>query len=107
MTPSRASRIYKMVKLLTKGEVARTTLLSRLRVGVRTFYRDVNYLRASGVTLKAWNEKYVIEDKLRDILGKLAFPDPRLSFPEAMELAKGRGPGAKKVRALLDKVTRA
>ena len=105
MTPRRASRIYKLVKLLAKAEVGRGTLLSRLRVGVRTFYRDVNCLRASGVTLKVWREKYTIDDDLPHVLEKLSFPDARLSFSEAMELAKGRGPGARKVRALLRKVT--
>ena len=106
MTPVRAARIYRLVKLLTKSQLPRRTLLTRLRVGVRTFYRDLNYLRAGGVVVDAVGEKYSIKIKLADILNNLVFPDPKLTFREAMELGKGRGPGAAKVKALVNEVTR-
>ena len=105
MTPVRASRIYRLVKLLTKTLVARRTILARLRVGVRTFYRDLNYLRANGVSVESAGEKYRVIDKLADIFDKLVFPDPALTLSEAADLAKGRGPGAAKIKALLKRVT--
>ena len=107
MTPQRASRIYRLVTLLTDDQMGRRTLVSRLRVGVRTFYRDLSYLRVRQVRVDAAGDRYAIRGGLTDALGKLIFPDPKLSFTEAMQLAKGRGSGARKLKDLVKQVTRA
>jgi hypothetical protein len=66
---------------------------------MRTFYRDLDILRSWGIEVALNERKYELATP--DWLSHLRFPDPELSFAEAMQLAEARLPGARKVETLL------
>jgi predicted DNA-binding transcriptional regulator YafY len=92
VTPERFVRLYRMVKLLAGGAQTREGLARRLRLDVRGFYRDLDLLRSSGVTVALSSGRYTLEQKTDDALALLPFPDPRLTLGAAKSLAKGRSP---------------
>jgi hypothetical protein len=81
-----------MVKLLAAGAQPRETLTRRLRLDVRGFYRDLDLLRSSGVSIALTGGRYTLEQEADDALASLPFPDPRLTLGAARTLAKGRSP---------------
>lgn len=92
VTTERFVRLYRMVKLLAAGAQTRETLTGRLRLDVRGFYRDLDLLRSSGVSIGLAAGRYTLEQKADDALALLPFPDPRLTLGAAKTLAKGRSP---------------
>lgn len=91
VTPERFVRLYRMVKLLAGGPQTRETLARRLRLDVRGFYRDLDLLRSSGLSITLAEGRYSLEQKAEEALDLLPFPDPRLTLGAARTLAKGRG----------------
>jgi predicted DNA-binding transcriptional regulator YafY len=92
VTVGRFVRLYRMVKLLAGGTQTRETLARRLRLDARGFYRDLDLLRSSGVSISLAAARYTLEQDTNDALGLLPFPDPRLTLGAAQTLAKGRSP---------------
>lgn len=92
VTPERFVRLYRMVKLLAAGAQTRDALSRRLRLDVRGFYRDLDLLRSSGVSIALTGGRYTLEHDAGDALDLLPFPDPRLTLGAARILSKGRGP---------------
>ncbi|HTT83820.1 MAG TPA: hypothetical protein VMF67_10095 [Rhizomicrobium sp.] len=92
ITRERFVRLYRMVKLLAGGLRTRENLARRLRLDVRGFYRDLDLLRSSGVSIMLAHGRYTLEQDAEDALALLPFPDPRLTLGAAKTLAKGRGP---------------
>jgi hypothetical protein len=81
-----------MVKLLADAAQTRESLTRRLRLDVRGFYRDLDLLRSSGVSIALAAGRYKLEQDADDALALLPFPDPRLTLGAAKTLAKGRSP---------------
>ena len=102
----RAARLYRMMCLLQKQPRGRDALLRSLRVGMRTFYRDLDLLRVWGIDIGLEQHKYCLSTSLDACLERLPFPDPELSFAEAQALAKGNAPAARKLKKLVQSVTR-
>jgi predicted DNA-binding transcriptional regulator YafY len=102
----RAGRLYKLLKQLEKGPASRTQLVKRLKVGTRTFYRDIDLLRECGVKVETENDGYSLKTTLDAALQKLPFPDPQLTFGDVVTLQKGRTQSHKKLKGLLDNMTR-
>jgi hypothetical protein len=92
VTPERFVRLYRMVKMLAGGAQTREGLARRLHLDVRGFYRDLDLLRSSGVSVTLSAGRYTLDQDTNDALALLPFPDPRLTLGGAKTLAKGRGP---------------
>jgi predicted DNA-binding transcriptional regulator YafY len=92
VTPERFVRLYRMVKLLAGSAQTREALARRLQLDVRGFYRDLDLLRTSGVSVALNAGRYALEQDADDALAMLPFPDPHLTLGAAKTLAKGRSP---------------
>jgi len=104
VTAERAARLHRLVKMLAGEPQTRDVLRRRLRMDVRSFYRDLEVLRTCGIELPLRNRHYVLETDEKTALGRLPFPDPHLSLSEALQLAQGRTPAHRKLKALVAQV---
>lgn len=102
----RAGRLYRLLTQLEQGPVARAQLVKKLKVGTRTFYRDIDLLRECGVKIETRNDGYELKMTLESALQKLPFPDPQLTFGDVVALQKGRTQSHKKLKGILDNMTR-
>ena len=99
LTPSRAARLYKLLTLLGDGSQTRTTLLRRLKLDVRGFYRDLEALRGFEIEITSTDDnKYALAGGLDDALSRLPFPDPGLNLRDALQLANGTTTAHRKLR---------
>jgi predicted DNA-binding transcriptional regulator YafY len=105
VTVERASRLYRLLHLLAAGAPNRATLMRRLKLDVRGFYRDLELLRASGIVVEAESRRYHLITPLTDALIRLPLPDPRLTIGEARILAQGRSLAHRKLRDHLSRIT--
>jgi predicted DNA-binding transcriptional regulator YafY len=87
--------------------MTRQGLLSRLSIGLRTFYRELELLKKCGIRLVLEVEGYRLKTTAGEAEGRLPFPDPQLSFAEMAELASKSGPAAKRLSELLASVVKA
>jgi len=102
ITAPRAARLYRLLSLMDGTHRARATLLKRLKVDLRGFYRDLELLRSLGVAVESDGERYLLTGTLDDALKTLPFPDPGLSLRDALQLANGRTDAHKKLRTRID-----
>lgn len=102
----RAGRLYKLLALIGDGPVGRPQILRALKVGMRTFYRDVDLLRETGVHINTSSSAYVLGDTLSDALDLVPFPDPELTFGDVLLLMKGRSKSHQKLKRLFAQITR-
>ena len=99
LTPSRAARLYKLLTLLGDGPQTRTSLLRKLKLDVRGFYRDLEALRGFEIDVTSTDEnKYALSVGLDDALARLPFPDPGLNLRDALQLANGTTTAHRKLR---------
>jgi biotin operon repressor len=101
VSAERAARLYRLVQLLSAAPQSRASLLRRLGLNIRGFYRDLEALRLAGIEISRTDAHYILDDEPQAALDRLPFPDPGLSFGEARQLAKGRGKGHKKIQQQL------
>ena len=106
VSAARAARLYKLLTDLGSSPKPRGTLLRRVRAGLRTFYRDLDLLRSWGIEIEMEKRKYVLKTSLTRCLERLPFPDPELSFADALQLSKGRTASHRKLKQLVGKLTR-
>jgi hypothetical protein len=106
VTTERASRLYRLVKLLGSGPQTREALTKRLRLNMRGFYRDLDLLRHYGLNLPLKDRRYTLEEDVDDALVRLPLPDPQLTLGEALALAKGRSRAHSKLKAQIAKIIR-
>lgn len=104
VTPERAKRLYRLLKLLATGPQTRAVLMKRLRLDVRGFYRDLELLRAAGIELPLSQQRYALDISENDATDRLPFPDPRLTLAEAIQLSKGRTTAHRKLRAQIEHI---
>ena len=100
----RAARLYRLVTMLGEKAKPREFLLRKLRVDVRGFYRDVEFLRDLEIDITTTDGSYVLSSELDDALGKLPFPDPGFSVRDAMHLLNGSSAVKKKLKKKLEAV---
>ena len=90
LTAPRAARLYKLLTLLGSGSQTRRLLLSRLKLDVRGFYRDLEALRALEIEIVATpDNRYTLAGEVDDALANLPFPDPGLNVRDALQLSTG------------------
>jgi predicted DNA-binding transcriptional regulator YafY len=104
ITDARAARLHRMARLLDEGPKGRAELLQQLRIGLRTFYRELELLRRCGIKVRLVRKQYQLQGSMAQAESRLPFPDPRLSFAELIELASYGGPAARRMAELLRKV---
>ncbi len=97
----RAARLYRLVRALAAGPRRRRDLIRLGRAGMRTFYRDLNVLIDSGAEVRLTRRGYKLITPLKVALKLLPCPMPDLSFGDVVELSRGRGDAAAKLRATL------
>jgi predicted DNA-binding transcriptional regulator YafY len=88
ITLQRAARLHRMVRYLTETSRTRNSILSYLRIGLRTFYRELDLLKKCGVRIRLRAKLYNLVPTFAEAEGRLPFPDPQLSFAEMAELAR-------------------
>src|SRR5262245_30894233 len=105
VTPERAARLCRMLKMLGEGPLTRAALTRRLRLGMRRFYRDLEFLaKKAGIVVELGGGKYHLLEDAALALERLPFPDPALTLGEARQLARGRSKAHKKIREQLVKI---
>jgi hypothetical protein len=101
VTAERAARLYRLVRLVGSGPSSRDTLMRRLRLDVRAFYRDLDLLRRHGIALPLAGGQYTLGDDLGTALARLPFPDPCLTLGEVQQLTRGRTAAHRTLQARL------
>jgi predicted DNA-binding transcriptional regulator YafY len=104
VTADRAARLYRLVQFLGSGPKTREALRRKLKLDTRGFYRDLEFLRAAGITVNLDRQRYVLHDKLQKALHNLPFPDPNLTLGEVAQLAKGRTRAHRKLKQQLARI---
>jgi hypothetical protein len=89
LTSPRAARLYRLLTLLDAGPQLRDKLLKSLKIDVRGYYRDLEYLRSLGITVNVDGTRYSLVGALDAALARLPFPDAGLSIHDALVLARG------------------
>ena len=105
ITLARAKRLYRLVLVLTEEGPSRDQVLHRLDLGLRTFYRELELLKKSGINVVVEAKAYRLKTPRDEAKALLPFPNPGLSFAEVTELAQGQGPAAQRLAELLATVT--
>ena len=99
LTAPRAARLYRLLTLLGDGPQTRRTLLTRLKIDIRGFYRDLEALRGLGIEVVTTpDNKYSLLIDLEEALSRLPFPDPGLSVRDALQLCNGTTAAHRKLR---------
>lgn len=101
---ARAARLHRLVMILAAAPRAREQLLADLRVGLRTFYRELELLRRCGIKVRLEGKQYRLLGTAEEAEGRLPFPDPHLSFAEMAELARCPGEAGRRLAGLLESV---
>jgi hypothetical protein len=101
VTSERAARLYRLLHLLGTGPQKRDALTKRLRLDVRGFYRDLELLHGTGISVSLVNHRYILEEDADEASARLPFPDPRLTLGEVRQLAKGRSKAHRKLQEQL------
>lgn len=104
ITPHRAARLYRLLTFLVGRPQSRPSLLKRLRIDLRSFYRDIEYLRGLGIDISAFHGCYVLSIDLDQALGRLPFPDPCLSIRDVMHLLNGSVSAKRKLKLKVEAV---
>jgi predicted DNA-binding transcriptional regulator YafY len=102
----RAARLYRLLKSLNVRARSRSQLVRSLRVGTRTFYRDLELLRRWGIAIPFEQQRYRLAHGWSECLKRLPFPDPQLSFAEVRALASTRTSAGRKLKKLLTELTK-
>ncbi|WP_165071794.1 hypothetical protein [Paludisphaera rhizosphaerae] len=105
ITRQRASRLYTLVRLLEDRPRTRDEILKTQRIGLRTFYRELDLLKRCGVKVLHKDKLYTLAPTPGGAEGRLPFPDPQLSFAEMSELARCECEAGRRLAALLASVT--
>jgi len=99
LTAPRAARLYKLLTQLGDGAQTRRTLLLRMKVDVRGFYRDLELLRGLHIDIGMGpDNRYSLPLSLDDALARLPFPDPGLSVRDVLQLCNGSTAAHRKLR---------
>jgi predicted DNA-binding transcriptional regulator YafY len=106
VTPERAGRLYRLLRLLGRKPQTRDGLGKTLKLGVRGFYRDLEALRLADIDVLLKDGCYLLVGKLDRALSRLPFPDPGLTLGEATELARGRSKAHRKLQRQVHEITK-
>lgn len=100
----RLARLHKLATMLIHGPVEKETILTKFGFGLRTFYRDLISLEEFGLSVVRTRSRYHLAATTDDIERQLPFPDPKLNFAEARQLAMIHNPAAQRIAAQLSQI---
>lgn len=106
VTPDRFARLYKLLTLIDGKAKSREALSKALKVDVRGFYRDLDFLRKSNIPITLVGGKYLLQAPLQVAADRLPFPNPVLTYGDALQLAKGKTAAHKKLQTLIADATK-
>jgi hypothetical protein len=106
ITLQRAARLHRLVTFLAGFPRPRADILTHLRIGLRTFYRELDLLKKCGVKVKHRARLYHLQATAEEAEGRLPFPDPQLSFAEMTELSLCNCPAGHRLAELLASVVK-
>ena len=106
ITLQRAARLHRLVSFLAGVPRPRADVLVHLRIGLRTFYRELDLLKKCGVKVRHRARLYHLLATAEEAEGRLPFPDPQLSFAEMAELSRCECPAGRRLAELLASVIR-
>jgi predicted DNA-binding transcriptional regulator YafY len=106
LTALRAARLCKLLRLVRNRPQTRSTLTSRLKLDVRGFYRDLEWLRTFGIAIVLEAGRYRLDEDADNLIARLPLPDPQLNLGEAMQLAKGRTAAHRKLKKVVAAIVR-
>jgi hypothetical protein len=89
---------------LASAARSRDAILADLRIGLRTFYRELELLKRCGVPVQQKEKSYRLMATAEQAEGRLPFPDPQLSFAEMAELARCPGEAGRRLAEMLQNV---
>lgn len=104
VTLGHAARLHRLVRLLAEESRKREAILQGLRIGLRTFYRELKLLKRCGISVQRKGRMYTLRTTAEPVEGRLPFPDPQLNFAEMFELARCPGPAAQRLAEILARV---
>jgi hypothetical protein len=104
ITRDRAVRVCKMLTMLSDGPQRRETLIRKLKLNERGFYRELELLRAHGIAVDPDGSRYHLMCDLDSALARLPVPDLRLNIREALILAKGPTSAHRKLQSHLNRL---
>jgi hypothetical protein len=104
ITLHRAARFHRLIRFLAQSPRTRPDILSHLRIGLRTFYRELDFLKRCGIKVRHKAKLYHLIATADQAEGRLPFPDPQLSFAEMAELARCDCPAGRRMAELLASV---
>lgn len=104
ITLNRAARLHRLVMFLASAARSRDAILADLRIGLRTFYRELELLKRCGVPVQQKEKSYRLMATAEQAEGRLPFPDPQLSFAEMAELARCPGEAGRRLAEMLQNV---
>jgi hypothetical protein len=104
ITLGHAARLLRFVRLLDQNPCGREELLRELGIGLRTFYRELEFVKKRGIKVRRKDRAYSLLTTARKAEGLLPFPDPQLSFAEVAELARCPGDAGQRLADLLARV---
>jgi hypothetical protein len=107
VTAQRAARLYRLLLLIRLQPQTRVTLTRKLQYDVRSFYRDIDLLRASGIHLLVSDGRYCLPEAVHTAIARLPFPDPALTLGEAQELTRGRTLAQRKLKLQITRIKKA
>jgi predicted DNA-binding transcriptional regulator YafY len=105
VTADRVARLYQLVSILAGRPVPRQTLLRRIGMNQRSFYRDIEFLRSIGIGVVAGDSRYALSLDFDAALARLPFPDPYLTLGQAIQLAKGKTAAHKALQKRVKEIT--
>lgn len=105
ITLGRAARLHRLVMFLAESARTRENVLSELRIGLRTFYRELELLKRCSVKIQQKDKSYTLLATAEQAEGRLPFPDPQLSFAEMAELSRCPGEAGRRLAEMLASVT--
>jgi hypothetical protein len=104
VTPERAARLARLIRLIAKAPRSRLLLLDKLDVDLRGFYRDVKMLRELDVRITNRGDLYSLAEEANEARAKLRCPDPLLTIGELAVLARGTTDTHRKLKRLLESI---
>jgi hypothetical protein len=105
VSAARAGRLFRLIVLLAGPGKSRPAILKRLRLDLRSFYRDLEKLRELDVKVTGQGHHYRLATSFEKAVARLPCPDPRLNLHEAMLLAKGKTAAHAKLRSQIQRIT--
>src|SRR5262245_5997549 len=105
VTVERVTRVCRLLELLGEAPKTRAAILQRLRIDVRTFYRDLELLRECEIVVELTKRKYhLLSPDVKVAWSHLPLPDPGLTLGEAQSLSSGRSKVHEKLKHLLKEI---